>query len=48
MTAIIYELSPELQWYKVKVYTDVTPELFEDLQAYAEYYQGQVRIEYTK
>lgn len=47
MKATIYELSPNLYWYKVKVYEAVSDELFKDLQAYADYYQGQVRIEYS-
>ena len=48
MTATIYELSPELHWYIVKIYKDVDNELLKDLQAYQEYYQGQVRIEYRR
>jgi len=49
MKATIYTLNPSsLHWYKSESYEDVDNELYQQLQAYAEYHQGQVRVEYEK
>lgn len=46
MTAKVYILSPSLHWYLSEAFNDVDNKLFQKLQAYAEEYQGQVRVEY--
>ncbi|KKN29277.1 hypothetical protein LCGC14_0845830 [marine sediment metagenome] len=48
MTATIYELSPEGQWHKVRVIKDVDHKTFQDIEAYVEYYQSQVRVKYSR
>ena len=48
MKAKVYILNPSsLQWYLSESFDDVDNKLFQKLQTYAEYYQGQVRIEYS-
>ena len=48
MTAKVYTLNPDsLHWYVSETFDAVDDTLFQQLQAYAEYHQGQVRIEYS-
>ncbi len=48
MKAKVYILNPSsLHWYVSEKFDDVDNELFQQLEAYAEYYQGQVRVEYN-
>jgi len=48
MKAKVYILHPSsLHWYLSESFDEVDNQLFQELQAYAEYYQGQARVEYS-
>lgn len=47
MKATVYILSPSLHLYISETFENVDTELIQDLQAYAEYYHEQVRVEYS-
>lgn len=47
MDAAIYILSTNLHWYKSETYKDVSPEEYQQIEAYREEYQGQVKVEYS-
>ena len=49
MKAKVYILNPSsLHWYISEIFDNVDEELYKKLQAYAEYYQGQVSVEYNE
>ena len=48
MTVKIYILNPSsLHWYLSETYKDVTADEVKQIDAYADYNQGQVRVEYN-
>lgn len=49
MTANIFILDPgKKDWHLEKTMKDVTPDEFAEIEAYKDYHEGQVKVEYTK
>jgi len=47
MTATIYTLSTGLHWYVSERYLDVTEDERKQIEAYAEMYPQQIKVEYS-
>ncbi|KKL92991.1 hypothetical protein LCGC14_1879110 [marine sediment metagenome] len=48
MTAKVYTLDPSsMTWSETDTYENVGTELYRELQALAEFYQGQLIVEYS-